>query len=420
MTADMTIGQRIAQKRKELGLSQEDLGGRLGVSRQAIYKWESDQTMPEIDKLVTLSKLFSVTVGWLLGVEEDAAPAEDSGELTEGQLRMVREIVDRYIAALPKPEPAPEEEPEEPPAPPRRRRWPFVLAAVVLIALLAQLFSQLNHLRDQYDRLNSSLSSVQSTVSSQLNMMASRVESILESQNSLLAKRSAQLLGEDLAAGAVSFDLYALPKTYEAGMTAVFVAESGGETVEVPAEPGADHAFSAQITCPLTDDITLSVALLTADGRRQTQLLEQYTYLLGETFPTAWIYTGLWGYSLEDDTAPADAVRYHINDSGDSAGAKVARVAQVRMGLFRDRKLVMWYEPSTQEIILNGELTEEDVFLRPQVTLDRGHAYCEALVLTDEYGREWVCQDIEVVYENGAWTGADGGELKRDPADWEY
>lgn len=38
----MTVGQRIAQKRKELGLSQEGLGDKLGVSRQAIYKWESD------------------------------------------------------------------------------------------------------------------------------------------------------------------------------------------------------------------------------------------------------------------------------------------------------------------------------------------------------------------------------------------
>ena len=37
----MTLGQRIAQHRKELGLSQEALGDRLGVSRQSIYKWES-------------------------------------------------------------------------------------------------------------------------------------------------------------------------------------------------------------------------------------------------------------------------------------------------------------------------------------------------------------------------------------------
>ena len=50
----MTIGQRVAQKRKELGLSQEALGDQLGVSRQSIYKWESDTTLPEIDKLIAL------------------------------------------------------------------------------------------------------------------------------------------------------------------------------------------------------------------------------------------------------------------------------------------------------------------------------------------------------------------------------
>ena len=43
----MTIGQRIAQKRKELGLSQEALGERLGVSRQSIYKWEADAALPD-------------------------------------------------------------------------------------------------------------------------------------------------------------------------------------------------------------------------------------------------------------------------------------------------------------------------------------------------------------------------------------
>ena len=67
----MTTGQRIAAKRKELELSQETLGETLGVSRQSIYKWESDTSLPDIDKLVALSRLFDVSVGWLLGVEEN-------------------------------------------------------------------------------------------------------------------------------------------------------------------------------------------------------------------------------------------------------------------------------------------------------------------------------------------------------------
>ena len=80
----MTIGQRIAERRKMLGISQENLGEQMGVSRQAISKWEADGAIPEIDKLIALSKLFGVSVGWLLGTENDedkeaAAPTrEDS------------------------------------------------------------------------------------------------------------------------------------------------------------------------------------------------------------------------------------------------------------------------------------------------------------------------------------------------------
>lgn len=63
----MTTGQKIAARRKELELSQEALGDKLGVSRQTVYKWESDLSLPDIDKLVALSRLFQVPVGWLLG-----------------------------------------------------------------------------------------------------------------------------------------------------------------------------------------------------------------------------------------------------------------------------------------------------------------------------------------------------------------
>ena len=111
----VTIGQRIAQKRKELALSQEALGDQLGVSRQSIYKWESDTALPEIDKLIALSRLYGVSVGWLLGVEDlPEPPGEAAGTeaaLTEQQLRMVEEIASRYIAAQPKPR--------------KRRRWPL-------------------------------------------------------------------------------------------------------------------------------------------------------------------------------------------------------------------------------------------------------------------------------------------------------
>ena len=47
----MTLGERIGNKRRAAGLSQEELGNILGVTRQSIYKWENDQAVPELDNL---------------------------------------------------------------------------------------------------------------------------------------------------------------------------------------------------------------------------------------------------------------------------------------------------------------------------------------------------------------------------------
>ena len=66
----MTLGQRIQALRKQHGLSQEGLGERLGVSRQAISRWEMDGAVPEVDKLIAMARLFGVSLNQLLGVEE--------------------------------------------------------------------------------------------------------------------------------------------------------------------------------------------------------------------------------------------------------------------------------------------------------------------------------------------------------------
>lgn len=220
----MTIGQRIAQKRKELGLSQEALGSKLGVSRQSIYKWEADSALPEIDKLIALSRLFGVSVGWLLGVEEppeaDTAPAETGGGLTEAQLKMVEEIAGRYIAAQP--------------APRKRRRWPFVAAGLILCLVLFHLFDRLDRMDGQYVNLQNSLYRVESSVDGQIGSLSNRVEEILKAQNSLVADCNVELEAVDLAANTATFSVYAVPKTYVAGMTVEFLAENG-ETDPDPA-----------------------------------------------------------------------------------------------------------------------------------------------------------------------------------------
>lgn len=94
---DMTMGQRIAACRKQLGISQEALGDQMGVSRQAISKWEADGAVPEIDKLIALSKLFSVSVGWLLGVETEAQSGPEKEEVSEELLHKLEQLVQHYV-----------------------------------------------------------------------------------------------------------------------------------------------------------------------------------------------------------------------------------------------------------------------------------------------------------------------------------
>ena len=79
----MTIGQTIAAERRKLGLSQEQLGEKMGVTRQSISKWESDAALPELEKLIALSRLFRMPVGQLLGIEEPAAPETESAPAPE-------------------------------------------------------------------------------------------------------------------------------------------------------------------------------------------------------------------------------------------------------------------------------------------------------------------------------------------------
>ena len=71
---DMTIGKRIAHLRKEKGLTQEELAQHMGISPQAVSKWENDQTCPDISALPKLARLFGVTVDELLEGRE-ALPA---------------------------------------------------------------------------------------------------------------------------------------------------------------------------------------------------------------------------------------------------------------------------------------------------------------------------------------------------------
>lgn len=83
----MILADKIIRERKKLGLSQEELAEKMNVSRQAVSKWESAQSIPEIEKLLQLSRLFGVTTDYLL--KDEMENEEYSAVSEENSIRRV-------------------------------------------------------------------------------------------------------------------------------------------------------------------------------------------------------------------------------------------------------------------------------------------------------------------------------------------
>ncbi len=419
----MTTGRRVAQKRKELGLSQEALGEKLGVSRQSIYKWESDSALPEVEKLVALSRLFGVSVGWLLGVE--AAPG--GGELSEEQLTLAEEIAARYA---PKAWLSP------------RGRTAVKLfgaaAAVCLCAALCGFYLRLEQLTRNDSQLQAAITRVEGSVNSQINGISSRVEELLREQNAVTADYAATLLGADPSISQAFFQVYAVPKNYAEGMTAEFYTVSGGyPSPAVQAEQKEGQRFAADLECGLAEDISISVAFVYPDGTRQTQVLDHYTGLYGQSFPEVRTHYDLHYKPVENETfvlAKTEGVWGYLDWNPDGTRPELTEnpipkveLETLRVGLFKNKKLVDWAVFSVEAGIVEEEssvLTGAQwkaldrlrtnygggvrgysylTFYFPphEVPAEAGDVFQVAVVMRDIYGRTAV--------RSGGAIGLDGG-----------
>ena len=334
----MTTGQRIAAKRKELALSQEALGAELGVSRQSIYKWESDASLPEIDKLIALSRRFGVPVGWLLGVEEET-PAPET--LTERQLQQVEELTAQYLAAQP----------------PQRKPSRALLAAggalgLALVILAAVFCQRVLRLESQQTQLRSEIAQ---TTAEQMEDLRDQVQDILRQQRDLLAEGSGLLSDfgaavEDVTfrteGSAITVSAWAVPKTWREGMTAEFLLTSNGETTAVPGALGEGNRFSAPaVTAALTDDISLSVVFTLPDGSRETETLERWTGLLSASQPSYWP-EGLLGRIVTFNQGILNARRCYLrvawDDALDSELYGPIEIVDWQVGVFQNHRLITW------------------------------------------------------------------------------
>lgn len=93
----MRFEEKIVELRKAKGLSQEELAEQLGVSRQAVSRWELGQTLPDIINLVQLCELFGVSADYLVREEEQASVTSNQSAKTIARLTREREKT-RYQA----------------------------------------------------------------------------------------------------------------------------------------------------------------------------------------------------------------------------------------------------------------------------------------------------------------------------------
>ncbi len=423
----MTTGQRISAKRRERELSQESLGETLGVSRQSIYKWESDSSLPEIEKLVAMSRLFGVSVGWLLGVEETPEKS-DAEVLSQAQLDLVEEILRRYQHTAQGPlseEQLAQVDQRLSQAPDRkktRRRWMAVFLFAVcgfLVSSILTINSKVDRVQQQSDHLSNSINNISSSVNRQIGTITNRVEEVLKSQNSLTADYGTQLVSGDLAQNTVTLSLRAVPKTYSPGMEAVFLADSGDGPGEFPAVLGPDRAFTAEITCPLTDSVTLSVVFISGDTR-QTQLLDCYSGLYSGSMPVSDMMTN---FHFREDLGE-DGLFHFREQTGwitfsppytydTSSPLGQSSIQSVRLGLFRSFSLIQWLEPGEPQEGQGPDWEGAYWFHLPalDLALKEGETLHLAALVTDQYGRTAVVPDIPPSARRGDELRHIGGDV---------
>ena len=274
----MTLGQRIQELRKQRGMSQEALGDALGVSRQAVSKWEGDNGIPELDTLIAMSRLFEVTVGQLLGVEEAAEQKyETTNEAEEDKEAQVEAVLRRYVEQTTK---------KDERSWLARQGW-IVSAAIILTTAFIVMFAQIGSLRSTVRLLRSDLSNLQVDVSNNQSNLTGHIRNtiydVLTEEANLLSTFEWEIVDFDLDNQTATLRFDATMKEYAAGSKLQFCAawtkvddtegKTDGDWVDGP-------NFQSEITLPLNYNTVISIRVEDADGNIKEQVIQTPLYEL--------------------------------------------------------------------------------------------------------------------------------------------
>ena len=240
----MTTGEKIAALRRDHKLSQEALGEKLGLSRQAVSKWEADQAVPTMDNLMELSRLFGVPVDTLLRPDAPfpAPPAEENS--TDA--------------------PAAPETPHKGVSPSRGKILAIGGAALLCVSLalnavclyqIAQLKGEVQALRVQAGNVNTVY--YPGTDADTGDFAESSEHMTLDPEN------TEQLI--------VTFS--AVPRVASDGETAKFLLRGGEQSWECEAEGDAGGGYRGSLTIPMVDEYSVYLVLTDQNGGTRNLLI---------------------------------------------------------------------------------------------------------------------------------------------------
>lgn len=381
----MTLGERIQTKRKELGWSQENLADRLDVSRQTIYKWETDQATPELGKLIAMAELFETKVGWLIAEEE----YEEEGEAYDRVLERLTEILNSSskTAETLKAEAK------------KKNRLKYAGLGVLAIILLIGSGKVLN-LERQYRNLEYAYQNNANYTQRAISQITNNVQSMLDEFNNITMNSEVELQGYDFNANTATYNVSVQPKTYSSGMTATLRVDALDEISYYETEE-KDKVFTASVVVPLNASEAVIYVEFTSQGVSESRVLSTLYGLAESTWP---LYDMVWSLEscLSADHTKFDDPNCEIYNYGyvwDRDGTLLPKIISEEVYLTEDGVKIATYEreevafkDQTQPI---PDVAEQEsaapihlIFRRPdKLRLDPTKTYEEHLVVKDEYGR---------------------------------
>lgn len=278
----MELYEKLYELRRASGMSQEELAEKLGVSRQAVSKWESGATQPELSKLIELSKLYSVSVDELLSLEhakpeQDAAesPVQSNAEKAPAEKLSFRDFCIQHKKII----------------------GGAAVAAMALAALIAvgvHYNNRINTLSTQVNDLRSQLYNVQNNLSNQIAGISNNVSDILERESSLISQYSYEVKSVDLKKQECTLAFSLLPKTISENTIVNIgvidrsssspLSSVGPSVYNVPLTQDGFGYLRGDIALALSDELGVNVNFMT-NGETQSQELDTISNLKSQYQP---------------------------------------------------------------------------------------------------------------------------------------